>query len=319
MNVDGTGLTKLYNFHDNDGDFPQADLILSGDTLYGTTYSGGNGFGVVFKITTNGTGFVVLHSFNNDDGAFPFSGLVMSGSALYGTTYSSGSGGCGTIFKINTDGTGFTNIYSFTRGNDGAFPQANLMLSGGTLYGTASYGGDNDNGTVFKINTDGTGFASLYSFTGGSDGANPLSSLVLFNGALYGTTSAGGDNASGTIFQINPDGTNFTNLYSFNGTSDGNTSSAGLVLSGSELFGTLSSGGNNNDGGIFAFNLSVSLPAVLNIRALPAAVVLNWSDNSFFLQAAPTASGAFTNVIGATSPYTNAVTDSQKFFRLQKP
>src|SRR5205807_5098588 len=94
------------------------------------------------------------------DEAFPQSGLRWSGNTLYGTA--------GKVFALNTDGTGFTNLHNFTAtsGNpptnsDGASPQAGLLLSGNTLYGTAPYGGSSGNGTVFAVNTDGTGFTNL--------------------------------------------------------------------------------------------------------------------------------------------------------------
>jgi uncharacterized repeat protein (TIGR03803 family) len=90
----------------------------------------------------------------------------------------------------------FTTLYSFTAyaydssinrftNSDGALPYAGLILSGSTLYGTAAGGGTNGNGTVFAVNTDGTGFKNLYSFTAdpypytNSDGANPRAELIL--------------------------------------------------------------------------------------------------------------------------------------------
>src|ERR1035437_10288545 len=78
----------------------------------------------------------------------------------------------------------FTTLHSFTLLNnstksDGANPFAGLILSGNTLYGTAQYGGSSGQGTVFKVNTNGTGFTNLYSFTGGSDGSTPYAGLIL--------------------------------------------------------------------------------------------------------------------------------------------
>src|SRR2546422_929481 len=108
--------------------------------------------------------FTTLHSFTGSDGAAPFAGLILSGTTLYGTANTGGSSGAGTVFAINTDGTGFTNLHSFTGGSDGATPYGGLVLSGNTLYGTATYGGSSGNGTVFKVNTDGSGFTNLYSF-----------------------------------------------------------------------------------------------------------------------------------------------------------
>src|SRR5438093_686676 len=70
---------------------------------------------------------------------------------------------------------------------EGANPNAGLILSNNTLYGTAADGGSSGHGTVFAVNTDGTGFRILHDFTGGSDGANPWSGLIFSGNALYGT------------------------------------------------------------------------------------------------------------------------------------
>src|SRR6266446_1694376 len=116
--------------------------------------------------------FTILHSFTalngntNSDGALPQTGLILSGNALYGTASYGGSSSNGAVFTVNTDGTGFTNLHSFAALNnstnsDGAYPRDALILSGNTLYGTAYQGGTSGAGTVFKINTDGTGFTNL--------------------------------------------------------------------------------------------------------------------------------------------------------------
>ena len=78
---------------------------------------------------------------SNSDGANPYAGLILSGNTLYGTANGGGSSGNGTVFAVNTNGTGFTNLHSFTaylvNNSDGAYPEAGLILSGNTLYGTA--------------------------------------------------------------------------------------------------------------------------------------------------------------------------------------
>src|SRR2546427_590491 len=166
----------------NDGAFPAAGLVLMGNTLYGTAQQGGTlGHGAVFAVNTDGTQFTNLHSFTatssdgtndiNSDGAGPQAGLLLSGNTLYGTAVEGGSWGGGAVFAVNTDGTGFTNLYSFAAtstnasgtftNSDGAKPQAGLVLSGNTLYGTALAGGSSGEGTVFAINSDGTGFTVL--------------------------------------------------------------------------------------------------------------------------------------------------------------
>jgi len=233
VNTNGLDFTNLYSFTatsgsegffgngtNSDGANPQAGLILSGNTLYGTAGQGGSGGnGTVFRINTDGTGFTNLYSFTafpagnfNSDGAFPSAGLILSGNTLYGTAQYGGSSANGTVFKINTDGTGFTNLYSFDSSpNDGADPQADLILSGNTLYGTTEKGGSAFSGTVFGINTNGTGFTTLYSFTAfpvgyftNSDGAFPYAGLILSGNTLYvyGTAEAGGRSGNGTVFSL---------------------------------------------------------------------------------------------------------------------
>ena len=77
-----------------------------------------------------------------------------------------------------------------------------MLLSGNTLYGTTSTGGTFTNGTLFAINTDGSNFKSLYSFTGGNDGSDPLADLVSAGSTLFGTTTKGGSAGNGTIFSF---------------------------------------------------------------------------------------------------------------------
>jgi uncharacterized repeat protein (TIGR03803 family) len=331
IKTDGTGFTNLYSFTahsgsppygNTDGASPEAGLILSGNTLYGTAaYGGSSDDGTVFAINTDGTSFTNLYSFTarsgastgtNNDGAVPEAGLILWGNTLFGETYFGGSSSDGTVFAVTTNGTAFTNLYNFIGGSDGANPECGLILSGNTLYGIASDGFSSINGTVFAINTDGMDFTNLYSFT---DYAYPQAGLILSGNTLYGTTGSGGIGA-GSVFAINTDGTGFTNLYEFNpaNPSNGNDPQAGLILSGNTLYGTTYFGGTNADGVVFALSLG---PIPLNIQATSNAVVMNWGNPAFSLQAATNVSGIYANVPGATSPYTNTISDSQMFFRLQ--
>src|SRR6185436_7453078 len=106
------------------------------------------------------------------DGAMPWAGLVASGNRLYGTTREGGAGDRGTVFAINMDGSGFTNLHHFNGRPDGSHPYSELVLLGNTLYGTTDGGGASGKGSVFAVNTDGTGFTILHSFTN-DDGASP--------------------------------------------------------------------------------------------------------------------------------------------------
>jgi uncharacterized repeat protein (TIGR03803 family) len=296
--VTAQSFTTLYNFPpangqnaggyptNSEGANPQAGLIVSGNKLYGTATAGGAaGWGTVFAVDTYGTGFAVLHEFTagnrnssgyltNSDGLQP-AGLVLSSNRLYGITQQGGSWGFGTVFGVNTDRTGFINLHDFAAGDDGANPQAPLILSGNTLYGTtvgeASLGAaGSDYGTVFALHNDGTGFTNLHNFTAphtitgvNGDGAAPSGGLVLLSNVLYGTASRGGTMAVGTVFAVKTDGTGFTNLHNFLQT-DGCSPKSGLILSGTTLYGTASCGGDHSAGTIFGLNIDGTGFAILH-------------------------------------------------------
>ena len=335
VNTDGTGFSPIHSFGplQSDGAYTKSGLVLSGNTLYGTATEGGNGgYGTVFKLNTNGTGFTVLHRFTptswsgsantNADGANPYAALVVYGDTLYGSACYGGSAGNGAVFKVNTDGTGFEVLHHFTTraiftNRDGANPFSGLTLSGDTLYATARTGGAAGYGTVFKLSTNGSNFTTIYSFSSGGDGAYPAAGLLLSGSTLYGAASSGGANNDGTVFRINVDGTGFTTLHSFSGGSDGGFPKAGLVLSGDTLYGTTTLGGSAGHGTVFALKLPAPVSIPLGAQPIPNALVLSWTNSSFWLQSAVMPTGVYTNVPDATSPYTNAFSGHQRFFRLQ--
>ena len=184
VNTDGSGFAVLKEFSGYDGVNPYGRLVLGGTTLYGTTESGGDfEEGTVFKVGIDGAGFGILKHFTGDDGRSPHGTLVLSGSTLYGTTVQGGVLWNGTVFKLNTDGSGFTVLREFSNGDtDGTMIYGGLLLAVGTLYGTTSWGGASGTGTLFKINTDGTGFAILKDFNYGE--ANEQKSELV----ILGTT-----------------------------------------------------------------------------------------------------------------------------------
>jgi uncharacterized repeat protein (TIGR03803 family) len=70
---------------------------------------------------------------------------------LHGTTFGGGTAGLGVVFKVNADGQE-TVLHSFTGGTDGRNPYTGMILGpGGTLYGTAPFGGQTNAGVAFEI------------------------------------------------------------------------------------------------------------------------------------------------------------------------
>lgn len=213
---------------------PQGPLALGNDgNFYGTTYQGGDGYtpnpefntayGTVFKRITNTNGLVgkpiVTYTFPGfDGGGYPADGLIQAGDGCFYGTTSGGYGakhafaGDGTVFKITTN-LALTTLHVFTGALDGAYPRSGLVQGeDGNFYGTTSEGGVNYSGTIFKINSDGSEFTTLYSFSStsinsvgfstNSDGALPRASLILVGNTLYGTATYGGIYGDGTVFSL---------------------------------------------------------------------------------------------------------------------
>ncbi len=220
----------------------------------------------------------VLYDFTNGvstSGDGPDGTLICSSNVFYGTTYGGGSNNLGVIFTMNSDGTGYTNLHSFAAFSngtnaDGAEPAAPLLLLGNSLFGTAEAGGLYGFGTVFSINTDGTDFTNLHSFSSAPedpalsyartnyDGANPVAGLAFTNGMLYGTAYEGGTNGDGTIFELSTNGENFATLRTFSGAPDGETPDCGLTLFNGLMYGATAKGGTHGDGCIFRLNMDGS-------------------------------------------------------------
>lgn len=287
----GKGYRVLYHFKGStDGANPEAPLINVSGTLYGTTANGGGsgcynggGCGTVFKVDPSGKGYQVLYHFKGGaDGAYPLTGVIEGSGVLYGVAYGGGAGagcgstsGCGTVFTVSTRGKEHV-LYTFQGGTDGANPLV-LVYESGTLYGVTTVGGSSGCGgggcgTVYDVNSASGAENVLYSFTGGSDGADPQSSLIDLNGTLYGTTYVGGGsgcsgNGCGTVFDVNSSTGAESVLYRFKGGKDGAKPSAGLIDVSGELYGPTTAGGGSGCGGggcgtIYAVNSSSGTESV---------------------------------------------------------
>jgi uncharacterized repeat protein (TIGR03803 family) len=149
-------------------------------------------------------------------------------------------------------------LHNFGGTDDGFFPYfGGPALSGSTLYGmTDGGGGDTSHGTLYRINTDGSGYEILHHFAGDPDGNNPRGCLTLSGSTLYGCTRYGGSMSGGTVFQINTDGNGYQVLKNFS--NSGQCFPYGPpVVSGASLYGLLEGSDNGAlHGGIYAMDVN---------------------------------------------------------------
>jgi uncharacterized repeat protein (TIGR03803 family) len=296
--------TVLHSFtgYPTDGSDPVAGLVQgSNGNFYGTTpYGGIDDIGTVFRISPSGT-YTDLYS-SGSSGAESYAGLVQgSDGNFYGTTTLGGTT-FGTVFRISPSGS-YTKLHSFAGyPTDGANPYAGLVQgSDGNFYGTTEFGGTGTNcdvqgcGTVFRISPSG-GETILHSFGDSpGDGDDAQAGLVQgSDGNFYGTTQLGGTHHSGTVFRIDPSGTE-TTLYSFVGSPyDGSEPRAGLVQgSDGNFYGTTTKGGPSTNcfdgcGTVFQISPSGSEAILYSFvghptdGAEPYAGLVQGSDGNFY-------------------------------------
>lgn len=254
-----------------DGGNPFAGLTIdAAGNLYGTTYGGGLGYGIVFKLQKAGSGWIFssLHSFRGgNDGANPKAPVIIgTDGSLYGTTQAGGgSCFCGTVFKLigrpihSMAPWPEVVLYRFTGYADGYAPSEGLVSDqAGNLYGTTISGGPENVGTAYELIPISTGwtFKLIHIFQVFNDGENPYGNLIVdSSGNLYGTTVYGGSYYDGTVYELSPSGSIWTIslLYNFQNGIDGGHPSSGVIIDNSgnlygatadNIFELVHSGGN---------------------------------------------------------------------------
>jgi uncharacterized repeat protein (TIGR03803 family) len=200
---------------------------------------------------------------------------------LIGVTRRGGTHNLGTVFMIDHENGKLTVLYSFTGGvKDGATPNSPLVPGpkAKTLYGTTEGGGKHRSGTVYLINRMGGAPIILYSFTKLATAAPPYFSVykpvgrlaVNNNGAVFGTTSRGGKNGLGTVYELNKprnlayEQYNISVLHSFTGGNDGTDPVGGVVLNATQttLYGVTKRGGSADRGTVYAYSARDKLRVV---------------------------------------------------------
>jgi uncharacterized repeat protein (TIGR03803 family) len=218
--------TDLANFNGENGDGPFGSVTQATDgNFYGTTNIGGAyREGEVFRMSPTGE-ITSIYSFcslpNCTEGANPESAPVLgSDGNLYGAALQGGNKGqSGTIYKMTLDGQ-ITVLYTFCATSpctDGEAPNGIILASDGNFYGTTSVGGQNREGTIFKISPTGQ-FTLLYSFCSQAncaDGWRPMFPPIQgSDGNFYGTAMFGGSLDGGVLYELTSSGT-YTVLHNF--------------------------------------------------------------------------------------------------------
>jgi uncharacterized repeat protein (TIGR03803 family) len=349
LHSDGSGFAAVLDFGATNGDAvaPIAGLIEGQDGwLYGTSSDGGgNGSGAIFKLTAAGSNYTILYNFaglpGTNDGSQPVAALFQGADGvLYGTTQAGGSNNMGTVYKVRSDGSGYELLHHFmgTPG-DGQMPLGSLAQGAdGLLYGTTYYGGVNNIGTIYKVDTNGNNFSVVRDFSG-TDGAQPVSGLTLgSDGTLYGTTRYGGPFDAGVAFRLRSDGEGFIVLHAFAVLSADGAQPFAPLMFGSDgaLYGSTFYGGsyltNGANGTVFRLFPYPPLIRIDRMNLNAAGVTLAFSGGAagqtYQVQAARAPAGATWQVLGSSSAAidgtfsfvdTSPPTNSARFYRSAIP
>ncbi len=264
-------LTTIHTFTPaTDGNVTYPSLVQGADgKFYGVNSTGGRSDNGTIWSVTSGGGFTVLNTFTQaGQGTTPEGGVVQARDGnFYGTTYAGGTNGYGALYQMVPSTGKLTILSEFTNGDPGGNPVGTLIEGvNGLLYGTAKYGGTDNDGTVF-VATPPTGVATtLAEITGGLAGIYPQSDLIQANdGNFYGTAAQGGTNNLGTFFQVTPAGV-LTTLYSFTGGTDGSRPLRGVVQGADGAFyGVSNQGGTYGGGAIFRIAVTGTTATVTSL------------------------------------------------------
>ena len=204
LNKDGSNFKVIYNFSTGlvTGHGCYSGVRYKNGYLYGATISGGQySSGTIFRIRPDGSGFTVLRHLFSSDGATPYAPLLLDGDTIYGLCFEGGVSNNGAVLSINIDGSGYKILHTFSD-SDGKDPGVfgGLTLLGPYLYGATKTGGGDNEGTLFRIKTDGSGFEVLSEFT--LAGLSNYKGTLIYDAPyLIGSAYADTDTGNGALFR----------------------------------------------------------------------------------------------------------------------
>jgi uncharacterized repeat protein (TIGR01451 family) len=246
--------------------FPAAELTLSDGLLYGTTSRGTPAdAGLVFSIRPGDAAPVPIHAFPASQtgtslGLAP-TAVIVSDGVLYGAAENGEPLSAGAVFRVGVDGADprVLHPFDFTDSVNGSLPRSKLLRIGTQLYGTTNAGGSHEEGTIYRLNIDGSGFQVLHSFSAAETGSGQTAALIQgSDGFLYGTARIGGASGKGTIFRLHPDGSQFAVLHSFE--AEGNPFSALVEDEPGVFYGTAPDNAGADLGLVFSLDVNTTPP-----------------------------------------------------------
>jgi hypothetical protein len=340
----------------SDGYNPNAGVTFDrGGNMYGTTTGGGasDGAGLVWEITKSGK-YVDLHDFggtvvnangkSGPDGGSPHAKVTFDGAGnMYGTATGggphSGNGIGGMVWEISKSGK-YLDLHDFggtvvnangKSGPDGNYPEAEVTFDGaGNMYGTTSFGGpvdtdETEGGGVWEFTKSGK-YLDLHDFGGtlvnangkmGPDGASPWAGVSFDSaGNLYGTTSDGGPNGGGVVWEITKS-EKYLDIRDFGGTAlnangksgpDGDSPYAGVTFDSSgSMYGTTSLGGPNDEdddgGGGLVWKLSIITVSIQSFTLTPNAVIGGATSTGRIVLSDAAPAGGFVVTLASSSSF----------------
>jgi autotransporter-associated beta strand protein/uncharacterized repeat protein (TIGR03803 family) len=271
-------------------------LFDSQGNLTVAALQGGAGeIGSVFNVAAGTNEVTTTAAFNGQNGAFPQGGVVADANGnLYGVaqggvgfSLANHTPGAGTVYKISATTHQLVTVAQFDGGTGGSGPIGELVLdNNGNLFGVTQRGGTSDKGTIFEIPVGSGTVTTLASFDG-VHGSGPFAGLLLDSrGNLFGTTTAGGGNGLGTVFELVSGSHAISTLVDFNRTNGATPLGSLAVDRFGNLFGTTQSGGANNQGTVFELS---------PIGTWTGNAGTSWGDSGNWSGAAPGAIGVTTN------------------------
>ncbi len=254
FNMAFNSFNKLTDFNGLKGESPRGSVTIMNGKAYGMTLSGGyNNAGVIFEWNPTTTTYTKKIDFSYTIASNPLGALTLLGGKAYGMSNAGGSINAGSIYEWTPETNILTKKIDFT-GANGVYPIGHLNYLNGKFYGMTNIGGANNMGVIFEWDNV-TNTQTIKTDFVGTNGSTPFSGLTAVGTKLYGMTHLGGTNNMGVLFEYDPVANTFTKKFDFDGTANGSSPRGSVVYANSKLYGVTYTGGANNMGVLFEYDL----------------------------------------------------------------